>query len=103
MGVATGAVRPTNNSTQHPARGVRCKSADEVTNKIVGRVDVVVGLHAIKSNKKVIDEFGRADEEFSSILCDDEVLWKDLQHLFIVLQGCSIDIVSVTERFYGLP
>ena len=74
MGVASGAVRPTNNSTQHPARGVRCKSANEVPDEVVGRVDVVIWLHAVKANKKVIDEFSRADEEFTSILCDNEVL-----------------------------
>ena len=103
MGIAAGTVGPPDDSRENPSAGVRCKSADEVADEVVGFVGVVVRLHLVIPYQQLVDVFRRAKQEISSPFGDDEVLGENLQGLFVVFQRSTAVIVCVAEPMKRLP
>ena len=80
-----------------------CKGADEVADEVIGFVGVVVRFHVVEANQQFIDVLGRAKQEISRSFGDDEILWEELEHLFVVFQRRPTVIVRVSETVQGFP
>ena len=103
MGVACGGVGPADYATQDSARGVRGEADGEVSYEVLSSLNLIERFHVVEADEFVVDEITSRLQMIDGEGRGDQVLRKQFEHLFVVGQGLSVDVMGVAEFCERLP